>query len=578
MKKIRIKLAATACLLAISMFAHAACDQWDIAYRTTAGSGHIDCGPVSSLTDEPAPASGDLLACVLATGELRKCDVGNLPFVSFSTSAELATILSDETGSGAAVFASSPSLTTPDLGTPSTIVLSNASLLTLSALDNQGTTTTVLHGNAAGTPSFEPVDLANDVTGTLPATRGGTGQTSLGAVDVADLGCGAAGGTYVPQCDGAGGVSWAAAGSEVNNLETITTGIAADEVPIGTDADIVTYTPMPASGTDGCSGTYDKLVWVASTHSYACAVDAGAGGGMTSWTLAGDTGGGQTITDGNTASIVGDGSGIDTADSATDTLTISYDAAEAESANEAVIDLPDLQGTLTVAKGGTGQTSLGAVDAGDLGCGAAPADYALTCDGSGNAGWEAQSGGGSTFTFTAKQEIDRITLSAAGTFDFTSIPSGYDRLIIEGKLRSTTSANSDGVTVFYNSDDTASNYHSRVIFAQDGGAISSDETPDSSYLISIVSGSTSPSDFYSSVKVMIEGYDSTSFGKIASSVGTTYRTDDNISLRYAGLVWDTTNAAITEIEIMVDGYPTDKFDAGSYLILYGEKEVTVSAP
>jgi hypothetical protein len=43
---------------------------------------------------------------------------------------------------------------------------------------NQGTTTTVLHGNAAGQPSFGAVALGTDVSGTLPIGSGGTGQTT----------------------------------------------------------------------------------------------------------------------------------------------------------------------------------------------------------------------------------------------------------------------------------------------------------------------------------------------------------------------------------------------------------------
>lgn len=40
---------------------------------------------------------------------------------------------------------------------------------------NQGTTTTVLHGNAAGNPSFAAVSLTADITGILTGTNGGTG-------------------------------------------------------------------------------------------------------------------------------------------------------------------------------------------------------------------------------------------------------------------------------------------------------------------------------------------------------------------------------------------------------------------
>lgn len=44
---------------------------------------------------------------------------------------------------------------------------------------NQGTTTTVLHGNASGNPSFGAVGLTTDVTGILPTANGGTGTATL---------------------------------------------------------------------------------------------------------------------------------------------------------------------------------------------------------------------------------------------------------------------------------------------------------------------------------------------------------------------------------------------------------------
>jgi hypothetical protein len=69
---------------------------------------------------------------------------------SFS-SANLAGALTDETGTGSAVFATSPTLVTPILGTPTSVTLTNAT----------------------GLP------LSTGVTGTLATTNGGTGLTSF---------------------------------------------------------------------------------------------------------------------------------------------------------------------------------------------------------------------------------------------------------------------------------------------------------------------------------------------------------------------------------------------------------------
>lgn len=45
-----------------------------------------------------------------------------------------------------------------------------------------GTSTTILHGNASGAPTWSAVSLTADVTGTLPVANGGTGVTSLSSI------------------------------------------------------------------------------------------------------------------------------------------------------------------------------------------------------------------------------------------------------------------------------------------------------------------------------------------------------------------------------------------------------------
>jgi hypothetical protein len=54
-----------------------------------------------------------------------------------------------------------------------------ASTTTVLATTAAGTSTTVLHGNASGAPTFGAVSLTADVSGTLPVASGGSGATTL---------------------------------------------------------------------------------------------------------------------------------------------------------------------------------------------------------------------------------------------------------------------------------------------------------------------------------------------------------------------------------------------------------------
>ena len=85
-------------------------------------------------------------------------------------------------GAGTIPVASLVSSATTVNGQTCTLGSSCSFALASAAYANQGTTTTVLHGNAAGNPSFGAVSLTADVSGLLPVANGGNGTASPGVV------------------------------------------------------------------------------------------------------------------------------------------------------------------------------------------------------------------------------------------------------------------------------------------------------------------------------------------------------------------------------------------------------------
>jgi hypothetical protein len=78
------------------------------------------------------PASGNLANTTgLPVGGITGMGTGVAALLAAPTSANLRAAVTDETGSGALVFATSPALVTPNLGTPSSVVLTNGTGLPL---------------------------------------------------------------------------------------------------------------------------------------------------------------------------------------------------------------------------------------------------------------------------------------------------------------------------------------------------------------------------------------------------------------------------------------------------------------
>ena len=98
---------------------------------------------------------------------------GAATFLTTPTSANLAALVTNETGTGSVVFATSPTLVTPLLGTPTSGALTNCTFPTL----NQNTT-----GSASTLTTGRTIAITGDLAYTSPAFNGSANITAAGTL------------------------------------------------------------------------------------------------------------------------------------------------------------------------------------------------------------------------------------------------------------------------------------------------------------------------------------------------------------------------------------------------------------
>tara|TARA_R110002153_G_scaffold3004_1_gene14247 strand:+ start:5668 stop:7941 length:2274 start_codon:yes stop_codon:yes gene_type:complete len=203
----------------------------------------------------------------------------NLSVLAATTSAQLAGVISDETGSGALVFATSPTLVTPALGTPASGVATN------------------LTGTAAGLTAGTVTTNAN-LTGDVTSSGSNATTIAAGAVDIAML---SATGTASSSTYLRGDNTWATvSGGGSGTVTSITPAADSGSGSAITTSGTLTFT----GGTNVSTSVSGTTVTIDSTDQYSGTVTSvGGTGTVNGLTLTGTVTGSGNLTLGGTLPV-----------------------------------------------------------------------------------------------------------------------------------------------------------------------------------------------------------------------------------------------------------------------------------
>lgn len=161
--------------------------------------------------------------------------------------------------------------------------------------------------------------------------------------------------------------------------------------------------------------------------------------------------------------------------------------------------------------------------------------------------------------------------ASSGTFNTGTLPTGYDSYEVRLRLRSTVSNTNDVAYLRFNNDTTATNYRNALSGSSSGSASNGVVN---NPRIAICPGATSPTGSFGITKVRISEPEGsklkTSYSEDAAQLDST-----TLETIYNHMHFWNSTSAITSIQVVLDGSPTDTFAAGSSITVIGWKEETI---